>query len=112
MCTILGAEEREVRNRADEKQPCGESIDHFKNVILDCKNELRKTTKGKKGADSLIIPVSPAFLPLTSSSAYVAVVYQVNQVGKDPAAENFVKGLHEDPELKDIMYCTSGRLTA
>lgn len=39
----------------------------------------------------------------------VAAVFQVSQVGDEADAEAFIMGLHKDPEVGRMVYCTSGK---
>ena len=34
----------------------------------------------------------------------------MSQIGNDPSAYAFLKGLGEDQEISDVLYCTSSRL--
>lgn len=38
-----------------------------------------------------------------------AVVFQVTQVGNAPEADDFITGLHQDPDIRGMVYCTSGK---
>lgn len=45
---------------------------------------------------------------LTDYLAHTAAVFQVSQVGDEAGAEHFINGLHNDPEVGRVVYCTSG----
>lgn len=34
----------------------------------------------------------------------------MSQVGDEAGAEHFINGLHNDPEVGRVVYCTSGKL--
>lgn len=59
----------------------------FKNAIVECKQKV----------------VDAGYEP-------VAVRFLVSQIGNDPSAYAFLKGLGEDQEISDVLYCTSSRL--
>ncbi|KAK4248287.1 hypothetical protein C7999DRAFT_13811 [Corynascus novoguineensis] len=68
-------------------EPTGESADKLKTVILDCKERLDKHD-------------CPAY----------AVVFQISQVGDSDAADEFLRELKDDDELKGTLMVTTDRL--
>ncbi|OJJ31938.1 hypothetical protein ASPWEDRAFT_53695 [Aspergillus wentii DTO 134E9] len=38
------------------------------------------------------------------------VRFQISQIGNDPEADRFLAGLSDDPDLEDVLYCTTERL--
>ena len=72
---------------------CPNSNDNptFKNAIVECKKKL-------DGAD---------YDPF-------AVRYLISQIGEDQSAAQFLRELKDDPQIKDVLYCTtqSGTLDA
>ena len=67
--------------------PTGEVPNKFRDEIITCKQKLEA-----KGYD----PTS--------------VMFCINQVGTDHAAEQFLDALRNEKEIEDVIYCTAGQL--
>lgn len=67
--------------------PSSESADAFKQEIVKCRKFL----------------VERGYNP-------TAVTFCISQIGSDNSALQFLDGLRQDPEIQDVLYCTTDRL--